>query len=164
MPKTVILGSARTPIGKMGGGLASLKATELGGIPTKPDLESLLTKLRGDTLNAFSRAAAAGIDVDALVEVGTPATCIVETATRAHASLVVMGTHGASGFEHLVLGSVTEKVVRKAPCPVLTVPPRAQATSKPARSKAPARAPQGPKPIFSPPTKCSPARKTAPKT
>ena len=41
-----------------------------------------------------------------------------------------MGTHGASGFEHLVLGSVTEKVLRKASCPVLTVPPAAQATSR----------------------------------
>jgi nucleotide-binding universal stress UspA family protein len=42
----------------------------------------------------------------------------------------VMGTHGTSGFEHLLLGSVTERVLRKAPCPVLTVPPRAQATSQ----------------------------------
>jgi nucleotide-binding universal stress UspA family protein len=45
------------------------------------------------------------------------------------ADLVVMGTHGRSGFEHLLLGSVTEKVVRRATCPVLTVgnvpaPPR----------------------------------------
>jgi nucleotide-binding universal stress UspA family protein len=38
--------------------------------------------------------------------------------------LIVMGTHGRSGFERLVLGSVTEKVLRKASCPVLTVPPR----------------------------------------
>src|SRR5919205_818847 len=39
MPRTVILGTARTPIGKMGGGLASLKATELGGIAIKAALE-----------------------------------------------------------------------------------------------------------------------------
>jgi nucleotide-binding universal stress UspA family protein len=38
------------------------------------------------------------------------------------ADLVVIGSHGRSGFEHLVLGSVTEKVLRKAMCPVLTVP------------------------------------------
>jgi nucleotide-binding universal stress UspA family protein len=38
------------------------------------------------------------------------------------ADLIVMGTHGASGFERLLLGSVTDKVLRKAPCPVLTVP------------------------------------------
>lgn len=41
------------------------------------------------------------------------------------ADVVVMGTHGRSGFERWVLGSVTEKVLRKAPCPVLTVPPPA---------------------------------------
>jgi nucleotide-binding universal stress UspA family protein len=39
------------------------------------------------------------------------------------ADLVVIGTHGRGGFERLLLGSTTEKVIRKAPCPVLTVPP-----------------------------------------
>lgn len=41
------------------------------------------------------------------------------------ADLLVLGTHGRSGFQHLVLGSVTEKVIRKAGCPTLVVPPRA---------------------------------------
>ena len=41
------------------------------------------------------------------------------------ADLIVMGTHGRGGFERWVLGSVTEKVLRQAPCPVLTVPPPA---------------------------------------
>jgi nucleotide-binding universal stress UspA family protein len=44
-------------------------------------------------------------------------------ATRA--DLLVVGTHGRSGFQRLFLGSVTEKVIRKAPCPTLVVPPRA---------------------------------------
>ena len=43
--------------------------------------------------------------------------------------MIVMGTHGASGFEHLVLGSVTEKVLRRARCPVLTAPPRLHAAA-----------------------------------
>jgi nucleotide-binding universal stress UspA family protein len=43
----------------------------------------------------------------------------------AHADLLVLGTHGRSGFQRLFLGSVTEKVIRKAPCPTLVVPPRA---------------------------------------
>jgi len=42
-----------------------------------------------------------------------------------HADLLVLGTHGRSGFQHLFLGSVTEKVIRQAPCPTLVVPPRA---------------------------------------
>jgi nucleotide-binding universal stress UspA family protein len=42
-----------------------------------------------------------------------------------HADLLVLGTHGRSGFQRLFLGSVTEKVIRKAPCPTLVVPPRA---------------------------------------
>jgi nucleotide-binding universal stress UspA family protein len=46
------------------------------------------------------------------------------------ADLIVIGTHGRSGFERLVLGSVAEKVLRKAKCPVMTVPPPAAATSK----------------------------------
>jgi nucleotide-binding universal stress UspA family protein len=46
------------------------------------------------------------------------------------ADIIVMGTHGAGGFEHLLIGSVAEKVLRKAPCAVLTVPPRAHSTSQ----------------------------------
>jgi nucleotide-binding universal stress UspA family protein len=42
---------------------------------------------------------------------------------------MVIGTHGHGGFQHLVLGSVAEKVLRQAACPVLTVPPRTRATS-----------------------------------
>lgn len=42
-----------------------------------------------------------------------------------HADLLVLGTHGRSGFQRLFLGSVTEKVIRKATCPTLVVPPRA---------------------------------------
>ena len=40
--------------------------------------------------------------------------------------LVVMGTHGRSGIEHILIGSVAEKVVRKSPCPVLTVRPKSK--------------------------------------
>lgn len=53
---------------------------------------------------------------------GKPATEIVEKAKGIACDLLVLGTHGYSGFDRLVLGSVTEKVLRKAECPVLTVP------------------------------------------
>ena len=57
-----------------------------------------------------------------LVE-GPVADAIVSQAVYGLADLIVLGTHGRSGFERLVLGSVAEKVLRKAACPVLTVPP-----------------------------------------
>jgi nucleotide-binding universal stress UspA family protein len=60
---------------------------------------------------------------------GTPWREIVGVASATHADLLVMGTHGRSGFERLLLGSVAEKVLRTAPCPVLTVPPAADVDS-----------------------------------
>ena len=54
---------------------------------------------------------------------------IVNDAVSRKADLIVMGTHGRRGFKRLLLGSVTETVLRESPCPVLTVPPAAPATS-----------------------------------
>ena len=59
--------------------------------------------------------------VTSRVLVGDPRRTIVEFAAECHADLIVMGTHGRSGISHLLLGSVAERVVRLAPCPVLTV-------------------------------------------
>jgi nucleotide-binding universal stress UspA family protein len=56
-------------------------------------------------------------------ESGDPVTTIVDQSLAVSADAIVMGTHGRGGFERFVLGSVTEKVLSKAPCPVLTVPP-----------------------------------------
>jgi nucleotide-binding universal stress UspA family protein len=50
---------------------------------------------------------------------------IVNQAEATRADMLVMGTHGRSGFQRLFLGSVTEKVIRQAQCPTLVVPPRA---------------------------------------
>lgn len=64
-----------------------------------------------------------------MVATGSPAHIVLDTAQKLSVGLIVMGTHGASGFERLMLGSVTEKVLRKANCPVLVVPRRADAPS-----------------------------------
>ena len=58
---------------------------------------------------------------DVEVAVGHPADTIVRVAQERGADLIVMGTHGRTGLQHVLLGSVAEKVVRLAPCPVLTV-------------------------------------------
>jgi nucleotide-binding universal stress UspA family protein len=60
---------------------------------------------------------------------GDATTTITEHALSIGADLIVMGTHGRRGFKRLLLGSVTETVLHEAPCPVLTVPPRAGAAS-----------------------------------
>jgi nucleotide-binding universal stress UspA family protein len=62
-----------------------------------------------------------GVALSAEVREGDPWRAILEQAADLPADLVVMGTHGRTGLEHLLLGSVTEKVLRRAACPVLTV-------------------------------------------
>lgn len=67
---------------------------------------------------------AGGLSVKTTINEHAPVEAIIGTATSWPADLIVIGTHGRSGFERLMLGSVAEKVLRKAPCPVLTVPRR----------------------------------------
>jgi nucleotide-binding universal stress UspA family protein len=102
----------------------------MAGAYVTPDVVgSEVQQARAQALEETRLARAAGLETETLVKTGSTARVILETADEIEADLIVLGTHGAGGFEHLVLGSVTEKVMRKASCPVLTVPPRAQATS-----------------------------------
>jgi universal stress protein A len=68
------------------------------------------------------------VEVTRQVVVGIPYRKIVEVAEEEKRDLIVMTTHGRTGLSHLVMGSVAEKIVRTAPCPVLTIRP----TSDPA--------------------------------
>ncbi len=68
--------------------------------------------------------AARGVKTKRHVAVGSVAEEILAVADRCHADLIVMGTHGQSGWGHPLLGSTTERVVRRATCPVLTVKER----------------------------------------
>jgi nucleotide-binding universal stress UspA family protein len=69
-----------------------------------------------------ARAAAAGRkDLPSEVLTGSPARTIVDAARQHQCDLIVMGTHGRHGMAHLLLGSVAERVVRTAACPVLVV-------------------------------------------
>lgn len=65
------------------------------------------------------------VSVEFQIAEGSVGIEILSMADRLPTDLIVMGTHGRSGFDRLVLGSIAEKILRKAPCPVLVVPPRA---------------------------------------
>ena len=67
------------------------------------------------------RIASQGLRVMAHLAVGSPYQEIIRRAKRDRVQLIVVGTHGRTGVEHLLLGSVAERIVRLAPCPVLTV-------------------------------------------
>lgn len=79
-------------------------------------------KLVTETKAFIDKEAARGITIEAVVRAGTPAAGIVDEALSLNADLLVMGTHGRSGFDRLLLGAVAERVLRKASCPVMTVP------------------------------------------
>lgn len=72
-----------------------------------------------------------GVAVTLVARAGGTSASIVDQALESAADLIVIGTHGRSGFNRLLMGSVAEKVLRLAPCPVLTIPPAASLTAKP---------------------------------
>ena len=68
-----------------------------------------------------AEVAGAGRETRKMVVRGVPFVEIIKTAKEMNADLIVIGTHGRTGIDHMLFGSTAEKVVRKAPCPVLTV-------------------------------------------
>jgi nucleotide-binding universal stress UspA family protein len=66
------------------------------------------------------------VEMQTLVEVGPAAESIIRAAKEKDADLIVMTTHGRTGLSHALMGSVAEKVVRQAPCPVLTIRPKGE--------------------------------------
>jgi nucleotide-binding universal stress UspA family protein len=104
------------PVAAFGPGPVSFEPIVL----TAADREQLFA----DTKEFAAAEGAPGIAIEAVLREGNTSVEILEQATSMDADLLVIGTHGRSGFERLVLGSVAEKVLRKAQCPVLTVPRR----------------------------------------
>ncbi|MGE0447674.1 MAG: universal stress protein, partial [Vicinamibacterales bacterium] len=90
-----------------------------------PAVPGELDAVRRQLEEAARDRVGAGVDVDVAVTTGDPVDGILECAQARAIDLLVMGTHGTAGFRRLLLGSVTEKVLRKASCAVLTVPPNA---------------------------------------
>jgi nucleotide-binding universal stress UspA family protein len=86
------------------------------------DLSKVMAEVGRSLSEEEDRVRAAGIPCESTLLVGRPDTEIVAHAEKTHADLVVMGTHGRSGIGHALLGSVAERVVQHARCPVLIVP------------------------------------------
>lgn len=84
-------------------------------------LADLEQQARQSLAGLLPKAVAAHVEVTRLVELGVPYLRILEVARTEHVDLIVMATHGRTGLGHLVLGSVAERIVRLAPCPVLTI-------------------------------------------
>ncbi|MFO7926944.1 MAG: universal stress protein [Halobacteriota archaeon] len=96
-------------------------------IPYAPEMmdgevEARLRQIGEDAIEDIrERADDAGVEIETAIEDGTPHRAILEYADDEGADLIVMGTHGRSGLDRYLLGSVTERVVRGAEIPVLTV-------------------------------------------
>jgi universal stress protein A len=94
---------------------------EYGGI----DYASLETEMRASGDKQLAQLAVdevrGEIATDTIIRTGSPAFEIIDLAKSLCADLIVISTHGHTGLKHVVLGSVAEHVVRRAPCPVLVV-------------------------------------------
>ncbi|MBO0696975.1 MAG: universal stress protein [Zavarzinella sp.] len=110
------------------------------GVVISPDMDEL--RAVAEQQLAGIRPADSAVRLERVYRDGPAAGVILDVAAEAKADLIVMGTHGRTGIGRLFLGSVAEEVLRKAPCPVLTVKATAPpATNKPAgKAKAAAAA------------------------
>ena len=98
----------------------------------RPEVTRMVAEMMEDCVE---RVKAQGIKIEWHLEVGSPFAEIRGAAERHHADLIVIGTHGRTGLAHVLLGSVAERVVQHAPCPVLTIKAGARvAVAKPAES------------------------------
>lgn len=91
-------------------------------IPVGPTAQEMvdLAREQMDTFMA-EHLCGVGFGVISKVLLGRPYPMILDYASQQQVDLIVIATHGRGALTHMLLGSVTEKVVRKAPCPVLTV-------------------------------------------
>jgi nucleotide-binding universal stress UspA family protein len=100
----------------------------------RPKVRQWIKELKAEEAKRLETLAKAterqGVTVHPLFREGIPFLEILEAAQELPADLIVLGTHGRTGLGHVLMGSVAERVVRNAPCPVLTVRPSALGKKK----------------------------------
>lgn len=92
------------------------------------EMEASARRLLDDIVASIKRN---NLDVESVLITGEPFVEIIKYARKEQVDLIVMATHGRSGIEHMLLGSVAEKVVRKSPCPVMTIKKSGQTFTMP---------------------------------
>jgi universal stress protein A len=104
---------------------------------SRPQTRLWIRNLRQELANNLDKLAqeirAQGAKVDPIMREGTPYIEIPKAVEQVAADLIVLGTHGRTGIVHVLMGSVAEHVVRKSPCPVLTVRPKTLGEAKKAK-------------------------------
>ena len=94
-------------------------------VPSAPYIADLVENMRKsarDEMDKWGKEISSKVeDFEEMMVRGVPFVEIIETARGKNADLIVMGTHGRTGIDHVLFGSTAEKVVRKSSCPVLTI-------------------------------------------
>lgn len=89
-----------------------------------PDLEQLTESAKASLTHLVERENLGRLNPRVEVRVGSPVPEILAAARDLQADLLCVGTHGRTGLAHLIFGSQAERIIREAPCPVLTVKPQ----------------------------------------
>lgn len=125
-------GYARTFAERWNAELHLLNVVEPAVFPTEAGLtpigmmqlsEEMETSAHKNIADLAASDALAGLNVKTAVVYGRASSTIIDYASAQDIDLIIIATHGRTGLEHLIFGSTAERVVREAPCPVLTVRP-----------------------------------------
>jgi len=105
-------------------------------------LGELLKETTEKLVDLKARLVALGISVQSCIATGIPSEEVLAVARTKDTDLIVVGTRGKTGLEHVLLGSTAERIIRMAPCPVLTVPMDKQRTDGRSSTEKPSTTPK----------------------
>ena len=100
----------------------SILSPQLAGLPPMPTFSEEQRTFAEDRLRVWAKSMTTlGVQTETMLRIGLAAHEIVEAAKELDADLIIIATHGYTGWKHFCIGSTAERVVRAAPCPVLVV-------------------------------------------